>query len=125
MNLRTRSAVASFLVNLSLLPALVLGLTHPVAEARAAVPAVTIHTDAYAARAQFDYAALYARIGAAAAQVCEPYRTTVGTRVDAAFRRCVALTVGETVARVNDATLSAYHRQRTGGYLPAAVAGSE
>jgi UrcA family protein len=125
MNIRPRPALASFLVNVSLLPALLVGLTLPGAEARAATPSVTIRTSDLAARPQFDYAALYGRIGAAAAQVCEPFRTTAGARVDAAFRRCVALTVDETVARVNDATLSAYHRQRTGGYVPAVVAGSE
>jgi UrcA family protein len=125
MNIRPLPALASFLVNVALLPALVAGLTLPGADAHAAAPSVTIRTSEFAARSQFDYPALYGRIGAAAAQVCEPYRTTAGARVDAAFRRCVALTVDETIARVNDAALSAYHRQRTGGYVPAVVAGSE
>lgn len=122
MYLRTRPALASFAVNVVLFPAVLLGFTLGANEARASTPSVTIHTTDLGARAQFDTASLYARIGSAAARVCEPARLTVGTRIDAAYRRCVKQTIDETVGRVNDAALSAYHRRHTGGPVPAVLA---
>ncbi len=70
MVIRPRPAFVSFLVNASLFPALLIGLTLPGPAPRAAVPSVA-------------------------------------------------------VARVNDASLSAYDRPRTGRPLTAVVAGSE
>lgn len=124
MSIRTRStlgSIGSFAVNLTLLPALLLGFTLGASDAHAAT-SVTVHTADLGPRAQFDVPTLYRRIDGAARRVCEPARLTVGTRIDSAFRRCVNQTIAETIARVNDASLSAYHRRQIGGPVPAVLA---
>jgi UrcA family protein len=113
MTLRPRPALGSLLVNTALFVALLAGLTLP-PETRAESPSITILASDYAARAQTDYAGLYARIARAAEALCASLRPTTGTRIVRRDARCAAEIVGDTVARVNDAGLSAYHRQHAG-----------
>jgi UrcA family protein len=117
-----RALLLSAVVNAALFTSVVVGLTLPASAAHAETPSVTLLTSEFRARASADYAGLYERIGRAAARVCESYRYATGTRIDRAFRKCVSETVADTVTRVNDATLSAYHRQQTGGKATARIA---
>jgi UrcA family protein len=113
MNIRSRPALTSLLVNTALFTALLTGLALP-PEARAESPSITILASDYAARAQTDYAGLYAHIARAAAAICRSLRPSVATRIVHRDRECVAEVVDQTVARVNDEALSAYHRQQAG-----------
>jgi UrcA family protein len=55
-----------------------------------------------------DAAVLYDRIGQAAAQVCEPFDSSHGSKA-ALQHRCVDRAIATTVARLNDANLTARH----------------
>ena len=55
-----------------------------------------------------DAAVLYERIGHAAAEVCETYDGLTGSR-QTQQRQCVDQAIAATVARVNDANLTARH----------------
>ena len=63
-----------------------------------------------------DAAVLYDRIGHAAAEVCEPFDGSKGSGA-ALQHKCVDRAIATTVARVNDANLTARHT----GYKRAAV----
>jgi UrcA family protein len=56
-----------------------------------------------------DAAVLYDRIGHAAAEVCEPFDGAKGFGPKVR-RKCVERAIAATVARINDANLSARHR---------------
>ena len=55
-----------------------------------------------------DAAVLYERIGQAAAEVCEPFDGSHGSKASLQHK-CVDRAVATTVARVNDANLTARH----------------
>jgi UrcA family protein len=56
-----------------------------------------------------DAAVLYARIGHAAAEVCEPFDSAHGAKA-ALQHKCVERAIATTVARVNDANLTARYQ---------------
>jgi UrcA family protein len=56
-----------------------------------------------------DAAVLYERIGHAAAEVCEPFDNAKG-HAASLQHKCIDRAIASTVARVNDANLTARHR---------------
>jgi UrcA family protein len=56
-----------------------------------------------------DAAVLYERIGQAAAEVCEPFDAAKGARATLQHK-CVDRAIARTVARINDANLTARHQ---------------
>jgi hypothetical protein len=113
MNIRSRPALTSLLVNAALFTALLTGLALP-PETRAESPSITLLASDYAARAQTDYAGLYAHVARAAATIYRSLRPSSGTRILHREPDGVAEVVDPTVARVNDEGLSAYHRPQAG-----------
>jgi len=61
-----------------------------------------------------DVATLYARIKTAAHQVCDSYAPTGSRLVSGSKEQCLAQAVDGAVAQINNASLSAYHKQEAG-----------
>lgn len=84
------------------------------ATATAATPARTVRYDDLNLGGPAGVAILYARIQAAAAQVCGDAQRVGSRIVSTAWRACVATAVDRAVAQVDRPALTAYHEAKTG-----------